>query len=415
MLNNFVSAEKRQSMANSAKSFAALVCVFGTALLGGCSSGSAPNAYLTSPATWAGFHANFQNTGRGTGTGATGHIKWQLQTGAPVFSVAAIGNDGTLYIGSADSFVYAIDPTNGAVKWKFQADSSLDGTGGALGPDGTFYVGDTTSLYAIDTKTGTQKWKFKTGGFVLSSPVIANNNVYFGSFYVQAIGEGDPSGPYDGHVFALDAATGTLKWSYLTDGAVGASPALGPDGTIYIGSYDGKVYAFDGITGKVRWTYQTGAPIQSSAAIGSNGLLYVGSHDSNLYALDTQTGKLAFKVTTGQRIVSSPGIGADGTVYFGSWDGNLYSVNGSTGAVNWKFFTSTTAAPGLNDMSPCIGGDGTIYYETNMGGVLYALNGATGAVNWKINIDALNYASIALDPNGTLYVGSLSGKLFAVN
>ena len=120
-------------------------------------------------------------------------------------------------------------------------------------------------------------------------------------------------------------------------------------------------------------------------------------------------------MTTGQRIVSSPGLGVDGSVYFGSWDGYVYSVNGKTGKVNWKFFTSKTATPGLNDEGPTIGGDGSVYYETNGGGVFYSLNGKTGHKNWELPIDPLNYASIAVDPNGTLYVGSLSGKLIAID
>ncbi len=396
----------------------AAVCVAGTALLNGCGSTSSvqSNPFLISPTPWDGFRANFQNTGRGAGSGATGHIKWQFQTNAPVFGVPCVGKDGTIYAGSIDSFVYAINPSDGSLKWKYQAASGLAGSGGSLGPDGTFYIGDATSLYAIDTSNGTLKWKFDTGGYVLSSPVVTDKFVYFGSFYVTAIGPGDPSGPYDGHVFALDPATGAVKWSYLTGGAVGASAAIDDTGTVYIGSYDDYMYAFDGETGAVKWKFLTGGHIQSSASVSStNGLLYFGSHDGTLYAVNRATGTLAWSLTTGSRIVSSPGIGSNGTVYVGSWDGNVYAVNGGTGTVIWKFFTSTTATPGLNDEGPCIGADETIYYETNGGGVMYALNGFTGQVKWQIPIDPLTYASISMDSSGTLYVGSLSGKVIAVD
>ena len=65
----------------------------------------------------------------------------------------------------------------------------------------------------------------------LSSPVVADGTVWFGSG--------------DGHVYALDAATGALRWKFATGGVVHASPALA-DGTLYVGSWDGKK-----ITGKI--------------------------------------------------------------------------------------------------------------------------------------------------------------------
>jgi eukaryotic-like serine/threonine-protein kinase len=45
-------------------------------------------------------------------------------------------------------------------------------------------------------------------------------------------------------VYALDAATGALRWSYTTGGSVQSSPAVA-DGTVYIGSEDANVYALN--------------------------------------------------------------------------------------------------------------------------------------------------------------------------
>ena len=41
------------------------------------------------------------------------------------------------------------------------------------------------------------------------------------------------------------AADGDLKWAYTTGGYVNSSPALAPNGTIYVGSNDGKLYAIN--------------------------------------------------------------------------------------------------------------------------------------------------------------------------
>ena len=48
---------------------------------------------------------------------------------------------------------------------------------------------------------------------------------------------------------------GTLKWAFTADGAVDSSPAIGPDGTVYVGSSDHSVYALDGKTGAKKDTY----------------------------------------------------------------------------------------------------------------------------------------------------------------
>lgn len=43
-------------------------------------------------------------------------------------------------------------------------------------------------------------------------------------------------------MYALDAATGTPRWTYTTGDRVLSSPAV-VHGTVYIGSNDGKGYA----------------------------------------------------------------------------------------------------------------------------------------------------------------------------
>ena len=85
---------------------------------------------------------------------------------------------------------------------------------------------------------------------------------------------------------------GTPIWEFKTGGYVG-SPAIGSDGTIYVGSYDGKLYAINGKTGGKLWEFQTRHRVDSSPAIGSDGTVYVGSHDKKLYAIKTDSKGLA--------------------------------------------------------------------------------------------------------------------------
>ena len=129
--------------------------------------------------------------------------------------------------------------------------------------------------------------------------------------------------------------TGTaspLLWQTLTGGTVRSSPAIGADGTVYVGSHGIKVLALDGKTGFRKWEFKTAGTVWSSPAIGANGTIYVGSSDSRVYALDEKTGAKKWEFKTGEAVSSSPAIGADGTVYVGSNDHKVYALDGNTGA-----------------------------------------------------------------------------------
>ena len=74
--------------------------------------------------------------------------------------------------------------------------------------------------------------------------------------------------------------------------AVSSSPAIGADGTIYVGSGDKKLYAINGKSGVKLWEFVKGSAV-SSPAIGSDGTVYVGSQDHKLYAIKTDSKGLA--------------------------------------------------------------------------------------------------------------------------
>jgi hypothetical protein len=141
-----------------------------------------------------------------------------------------------------------------------------------LGADGTVYVGsDDNNIYAIDS-AGNLKWKYKTEGPVNSSPVLgADGTVYVGSD--------------DNNIYAIDSA-GNLKWKYATNYWVKSSPVLGSDGTVYVGSFDGNIYAIDS-AGNLKWKYKTEGPVWSSPVLGTDGTVYVGSRDNCTYAIYT--------------------------------------------------------------------------------------------------------------------------------
>jgi len=99
-----------------------------------------------------------------------------------------------------------------------------------IGPDGTIYVGSADKKLHAVNPDGTSKWTFTTGDTVWSSATLTSD----GTIYV---------GSNDKHLYALDSA-GSVKWQVQTGHWVRSSPAIAADGTVYVGSHDKSFYAF---------------------------------------------------------------------------------------------------------------------------------------------------------------------------
>ncbi len=317
--------------------------------------------------------------------------KWTFRALGSLRSSPALGPDGTLYVGSSDYHLYAVNP-DGSQKWAFPG-QSLFASSPALGPDGTIYVGCSDyHLYAVNPN-GSLKWAFATPYRVRSSPALGPDGAIYvtaenGSLYALrpdgaqkwafplAGGRSSPTvgpdgtiyvGADDQKLYAL-RPDGTQKWALATSGYAAFSPALGPDGTLYLLSGDGSLWAVRP-DGTQKWSLSIGGPDSSywysTPSLGADGTIYVGSNNGSLYAV-SPGGAVLWTYPTGDRVYSSPAVGADGTVFFSSTDGNLYALN-PNGSKRWSFST------GGGTSSPVIGPDGTVYVGAG-DGILYALN-----------------------------------------
>jgi len=98
--------------------------------------------------------------------------------------------------------------------------------------------------------------------------------------------------------FAQTQSIPAKKWAFKTGGSVWSSPAIGSDGTIYVGSGDNNLYAINP-DGSKKWAFKTSGDVDSSPEIGSDGTIYVGSNEENLYAI--KENYLDIKTTTDTR------------------------------------------------------------------------------------------------------------------
>ncbi len=314
-------------------------------------------------------------------------LRWSYLTGSYASSPAVA--DGTVYLGSDDRKVYALDAATGRLRWDFTT-----GNGIYAGPavsGGIVYIGsDDGKLYALNAATGQLRWAYTSHYPVESTPVVADGTVYFGSFNHK--------------VCALDAATGRLRWSYSAQDAVTSSPVVA-GGIVYFGSFDDKVYALNAATGRLRWSFTTGSYVFSSPAV-SGGVVYIGSEDAKVYALDAATGRLRWSYTTGGDVFSSPAV-SGGVVYVGSDDDKVYALDAATGHLRWSYATGDWV-----NSSPVVAG-GLVYVGSNDNRV-YALDAATGHVRWYYTTgnSVISKPAVA---GSSVYVGGGGDTVYALN
>jgi len=346
----------------------------------------------------------------------------------------------------------------GTLKWTFATEGSIHSSPSVV--DGIVYIGSRDSyIYAIDTATGEKRWSFKTGSWVESSPVVVKGVIYCGS--------------NDGNVYALNALTGEKLWAFRTPYSVRSTPAIA-DGVVYVGSDDYGIYALDARTGKELWRSQADNLVISSPIV-TEGIVIVGSVDGMCYTLNAKSGRSRLQFQTYASVINSPAV-KDGVAYFSNSGGYVYAMD--IAAKNWPFENKlivfwkalyvygaapkppnpsgflwiyplgwevrTSSSPALADNSLYLGaGDslvaldinthkvqwtfkagkdivsspavvGTAIYFGCQDGHLYAVCMTTGEKVW----DSPTGREIKSSPavaDGTVYVGSHDGKLYAFN
>lgn len=300
-----------------------------------------------------------------TQTGPAGQYLWSYETQNYVRGTAAVGADGTIYIPSRDSFLYALS-TEGDFKWDFPAggDSSP-----ALSTNGLIYLASGTNLYAITSK-GALEWVLPLQESTYSSPAVGSDGTIYLGTLSRYIAEKTNRFGY----FLAISPTGQEKWRYTVTNDIVSSPAIASDGTVVFGCNDRRVYALDP-DGKKKWELLAEGPVSGSPAIGLDGTIYIGSvgprqntiFSGIFYAL-TPAGKVKWKLATTREIIGAPALAQDGTIYAGARNGIAYALN-PNGTIKWEMSTNWEI-----QASPSIAFDGTTYFA-NFEGKLLAFEG----------------------------------------
>ena len=318
---------------------------------------------------------------RGPGWQPFSGLKWKVHTSGMVIGSPAV-MERSVYFGSTDGNLYAVDAESGAQRWKFDAKSRIP-TSPAVAEKVVYFGAYDGTFYAVDAAAGALKWKFQTGG----ERRFAGKHLHG----VQPLAETMPD-PFDCYLsspvvwkgggllgrvgfplYSLNAASGALNWKFKTADVVHASPAI------------------------ARWNYawvELGQLFLRAGRVDGAGEMF---QDRRRPDTHNQVG-----------IQSSAAV-ADGMVYFGCRDSHLYALDAATGEKKWAFSGEgswVVSSPAVKESK--------LYFVTSDSSLLYALDAKTGAVLHSVGFNHWYlYSSPALAGN-VLYVGTTQGKLVAV-
>lgn len=318
-------------------------------------------------------------------------------------------NSNIAYLASGTQ-VYGVDLNTGAEKWHYpdKANSKINFYADpVITPDGKQLLVPSYdhNLYSIDTASGSGSVLF--GGStnrLIASPLIINNVIY------------QPS--TDGKVYAIDLTTHNKVWGNpaTTGGPIWAAPTTVENcSCLYVASMDHKVYKFDAATGKeLDVSNDLGGSIIGTPAIGPDGTMYVGTFGKEMIALDStnlKSLKWSKPFSTHDWVWSGPAL-VNNVLYFGDLSGYFYVLNAADGST--VFSPLQVSKPIVS--KPLVSGD-KIYF-TAESDTLYIIdkNGnitskVVGGTIYSSPVDAGNsilvaptgYSAqlVALSPDGT--------------
>ncbi len=262
------------------------------------------------------------------------------------------------------------------------------------------------------------KWRFKTS--VIRNVIRGNPTTWAGTGWTGTAVKLDDYvffGSPGGHVYALEAETGVLRWKHRGRGMFKGSACL-YENRLYIGNTDNLLRCIDAATGRLVWKVDTYRDLDSSPCV-VNDKLYIAGENGNLRCLVPQTGKQIWKrfvdgigpgtLPGSNGSETSPAV-ADGQVFTATYDGILFCVNAETGEIEWKANTGDDT-----DASPVVYGDHVYACAEEKAPYLYCFDRKDGREVWRYGKGAGAFYSTPAIAHDLIWVGAEDRNLHCVD
>ena len=317
--------------------------------------------------------------------------------------------DEYLYISSDDGVVHCFQSSNGKVVWTYRVPFGFRGkyilSSLVVYEHVVLFGAYDGNVYCLNRLTGKIRWIFMDADWVGSSPCIdrKRGRVYlslgFGLFGKQ------------GGMVALDIHSGSVIWkNYHIRGLLYSTPAYTVQNDLIVcGAHDGFIRAFHAKTGSLAWSYKTNGEINEGGVFSADEtFVIIGSMDGGLYVLNSSDGSLYHRFITKFGLHSIPAIQGS-LIIIGGLDKYVYCFDISTRSVVWTFETlgRIFSSPTVSDTSVFIGSnDGRVYELMVHTGILISITQFSERITSRVSVDCQG------DGRRLLYVVSHIGELY---
>lgn len=311
---------------------------------------------------------------------------WKFKCEDEIRGTPAI-HQGTVYIGSYDNNLYALDAADGKFQWKYPTEGGV--VSRPLIVEGNVIFGsEDKRLHVVSSRSGKVVWTYYTDGPIRSSPVLAEGHLFFGS---------------DDHfLHAVNINTGRMAWRFESADAIRSTPFVMGD-MVYFGAESGDYYAVN-FRGEMKWRFRSKRAVTAST-VGTGQALYFTSVDATLYALDPRNGWVIWRFRLGKPSISTPCLAGD-LIVVGAADGFIYAVEARSAKEIWRFRTDHQV-----NGSPVFYKDSI--YCGSVDGSLYCLEYRTGRLRWKFGTEgAITGTPLVYDD--VVYFGSTDHHIYAL-
>jgi outer membrane protein assembly factor BamB len=247
-----------------------------------------------------------------------GDYLWSYYVGFPVQSTPFI-YDGRLFVMASNDILYAMDAETGKILWTVRRDFPVrrpvikgqsspvcyDNTVFAGFSDGKFVAVNMFNVATVFEKNLGTRTKFKD---VDSTPYVDQKHILVAS--------------YDGNLYCLDRATGSVIWS-IQEGSAKSATVIGDK--VYYSSNDGGLYALDLKTGAVIWSVLLKDKGIATAPAVMGDYLVVGSSERGIAVYNKDNGRFIYEFNSGTGVFADPVVDSD-MIYFFSNYGVLYAI-----------------------------------------------------------------------------------------
>ena len=271
-----------------------------------------------------------------------------------------------------------------------------------LSPDaGTVYVNTgnkVSNLYAFDVRTGKNKWTFRptdNGDMQAESKSMVAVNPVSGDIYY---------GTSAGGQFYAVKPDGTLHWKFSKCGSMNsAPPAVSADGTVvYIADAKGALYALDAETGTERWSAPYAAGSCGYGLLVNGGEVVLGAKTA-IHFVNAADGTKIEAVSVS--IVNSIGfaVSPDRKKAYFAYATTLAAVD-----LDSHTLYARSAAGGDNYYQPIVAGDGTVFAGTKDGYVRFFSPDLQTMIHEEqpssVKKNTFNFTRPLVDANNRFYI-----------